>query len=104
MWWDLLVKDSFELFKEIYKIPDKVYRENIKVFSDILDLAAIENRPVRQLSLGHKEKGTTFLVTSNDMADIVNVCNDLIVIDHGNIVFKGAMNEVADIIKEIYGE
>ena len=38
------------------------------------------------------------------MADIVNVCNDLIVIDHGNIVFKGAMNEVAAIIKEIYGE
>ncbi len=139
LWWDLPVKDSFELFKEIYKIPDKVYEENIKVFSDILDLATIENRPVRQLSLGqrmrceiaasflhnpqivfldeptigldlvakdkirefltylNKEKGTTLLVTSHDMADIVNVCNDLIVIDHGNIVFQGAMNEVADI-------
>lgn len=139
LWWDLPVKDSFELFKEIYKIQDKVYEENIKIFSDILDLAAIENRPVRQLSLGqrmrceiaasflhnpqivfldeptigldlvakdkirefltylNKEKGTTLLVTSHDMADIVNVCNDLIVIDHGNIVFQGAMNEVADI-------
>lgn len=139
LWWDLPVKDSFELFKEIYKIPDKVYKDNIKVFSDILDLTAIENRPVRQLSLGqrmrceiaasflhnpqivfldeptigldlvakdkirefltylNKEKGTTLLVTSHDMADIVNVCNDLIVIDHGNIVFQGAMNEVADI-------
>lgn len=139
LWWDLPVKDSFELFKEIYKIPDKIYEENIKIFSDILDLAAIENRPVRQLSLGqrmrceiaasflhnpqivfldeptigldlvakdkirefltylNKEKGTTLLVTSHDMADIVNVCDDLIVIDHGNIVFQGAMNEVADI-------
>lgn len=139
LWWDLPVKDSFELFKEIYKIPDKVYEENIKLFSDILDLAVIENKPVRQLSLGqrmrceiaasflhdpqivfldeptigldlvakdkirefltylNREKGTTLLMTSHDMADIVNVCNDLIVIDHGNIVFQGAMNEVADI-------
>ena len=37
------------------------------------------------------------LVTSHDMADIVTVCNDLIVIDHGNVVFKGPMNQVADI-------
>lgn len=139
LWWDLPVKDSFELFKEIYKIPDKIYEENIKTFSEILDLESIQNRPVRQLSLGqrmrceiaasflhnpqivfldeptigldiiakdkirefltylNKEKGTTLLVTSHDMADIVNVCNDLIVIDHGNIVYQGAMNEVADV-------
>ena len=139
LWWDLPVRDSFDLFKEIYKIPDQIYNENMKVFSDILDLTAIEQRPVRQLSLGqrmrceiaasflhnpqivfldeptigldlvakdkirefltylNKERGTTLLVTSHDMADIVNVCNDLVVIDRGSIVFQGAMNEVADI-------
>lgn len=139
LWWDLPVRDSFELFKEIYRIPTHVYRENMQLFSDILDLASIEHKPVRQMSLGqrmrceiaaaflhnpkivfldeptigldivarekirnfisylNKEKGVTLLVTSHDMADIVNVCEDLIVIDNGNIVYQGAMNEVADI-------
>lgn len=46
-----------------------------------------------------------------DMADIVSVCKDLIVIDKGNIVYQGLMSEgrkksfvinLEEIIKEIY--
>lgn len=139
LWWDLPVRDTFELFKEIYKIPDQVYQENMKLFSDILDLGSIAHKPVRQLSLGqrmrceiaaaflhnpeivfldeptigldivakekirefisfiNKERGVTVLVTSHDMADIENICEQLIVIDHGNIVYEGLMSDVADI-------
>lgn len=139
LWWDLPARDSFELFKEIYKIPTWMYKENMQLFSDILDLSSFVHKPVRQMSLGqrmrceiavaflhnpqivfldeptigldivarekirnfisylNKEKGVTMLVTSHDMADIVNVCKDLIVIDNGNIVYQGAMDQVADI-------
>lgn len=139
LWWDLPARDSFELFKEIYKIPTWIYKENMQLFSDILDLSSFVHKPVRQMSLGqrmrceiavaflhnpqivfldeptigldivarekirnfisylNKEKGVTMLVTSHDMADIVNVCKNLIVIDNGNIVYQGAMDKVADI-------
>lgn len=139
LWWDLPAIDSFELFKEIYKIPIWMYKENMQLFSDILDLSSFVHKPVRQMSLGqrmrceiavaflhnpqivfldeptigldivarekirnfisylNKEKDVTMLVTSHDMADIVNVCKDLIVIDNGNIVYQGAMDQVADI-------
>ena len=139
LWWDLPALDSFELFKAIYKIPEKVYKENLELFSDVLDLGNIMNKPVRQMSLGqrmrceiaaaffhnpdivfldeptigldlvakdrirnfitylNREKGVTVLVTSHDMADIVNVCRDLIIIDHGSIVYQGEMDKVADL-------
>jgi ABC-2 type transport system ATP-binding protein len=54
LWWDLPALDSFELFKAIYKIPDKVYKENMSMFSEVLDLGNIMNKPVRQMSLGQR--------------------------------------------------
>lgn len=54
LWWDLPVKDSFLLLKKIYKISDKTYKENLSLFSELLDLGNIINRPVRQLSLGQR--------------------------------------------------
>ena len=29
LWWDIPVKDSFELLHSIYEIPDDVYEENL---------------------------------------------------------------------------
>lgn len=54
LWWDLPVQDSFLLLKKIYKVSDKEYKENLSLFSEILDLENIINRPVRQLSLGQR--------------------------------------------------
>ena len=28
LWWDIPAEDSFDLLKEIYKIPDKLYEDN----------------------------------------------------------------------------
>lgn len=54
LWWDLPVRDSFEMLKHIYRIPDKTYRENLKIFSKVLDIEKYMTQPVRKLSLGER--------------------------------------------------
>ena len=54
LWWELPVIDSFKLLKDIYQIPDDVYRMNLYVFDEILDLKDFLDSPVRQLSLGQR--------------------------------------------------
>lgn len=52
--WDLPVKDSFELLKAIYNIPNDVYDKNYDRFIQMLDMSGFINQPVRQLSLGQR--------------------------------------------------
>lgn len=52
--WDLPVKDSFELLKAIYSIPNDVYMKNLDRFTQMLDMSGFINQPVRQLSLGQR--------------------------------------------------
>jgi ABC-2 type transport system ATP-binding protein len=54
LWWDLPVGDSYELLKDIYKIPTEEYEQRLKEFVDLFELADIIQRPVRQLSLGQR--------------------------------------------------
>ena len=52
--WDLPVKDSFELLKAIYRIPDDLYKRNLDRFTEMLDMSGFIDQPVRQLSLGQR--------------------------------------------------
>lgn len=54
LWWDLPVIDSFELLKDIYKIPKGDYIKVKKELIEWLNLESFINTPVRQLSLGQK--------------------------------------------------
>ena len=54
--WDIPVIESFNLFKDMYHIPEKAYRENIAIFSDILNLSEFIDKPPRLLSLGQRMK------------------------------------------------
>ncbi|MFD2613895.1 ABC transporter ATP-binding protein [Paenibacillus gansuensis] len=54
LWWDVPVIDSFELLRDIYHIPGAMYRENLKMLTEALDLELILKTPVRQLSLGQR--------------------------------------------------
>jgi ABC-2 type transport system ATP-binding protein len=54
LWWDVPVGDSFDLLKDIYKIPDKQYEETRDELVVSLGLQNIIDTPVRQLSLGQK--------------------------------------------------
>ena len=134
--WDLPLIDSFELIKEVYKIPKDLYEENLKKFVNLLEMNDFLNQPVRQLSLGqrmkgdivaallhspkivffdeptigldvvakenvrqfikhlNKTEGITMIFTTHDMQDIEKVCNRLIIIDKGEKVYDGSVNEI----------
>lgn len=54
LWWDVPVGDSFELIKEIYKIPGSKFKSNMNMLTDMLDIENIIKVPTRQLSLGQR--------------------------------------------------
>jgi ABC-2 type transport system ATP-binding protein len=54
LWWDVPVIDSFELLRDIYKIPAATYKSNFNLLTDSLGLHGLIHTPVRQLSLGQR--------------------------------------------------
>ncbi|MFD7900668.1 ATP-binding cassette domain-containing protein [Kitasatospora sp. NPDC059722] len=138
LWWDLPLRDSFELARRIYRIPDPRYRENLARCVELLDLAALLDTPVRQLSLGqrmrgdlaaallhdpqvlyldeptigldvvsksrvreflrevNRDRGTTVLLTTHDLTDIEQLCDRVMVIDHGRVVYDGGLAGLHD--------
>lgn len=54
LWWDVPVIDSFELLKDIYRIPDSQYKENLEELTELLNLGELVRSPARQLSLGQR--------------------------------------------------
>ena len=60
-----------------------------------LDIVAKAN--VREfLQEINRREGTTVLLTTHDLADIETLCRRVIVIDHGRLLFDGALNELRD--------
>ncbi|WP_338554354.1 ABC transporter ATP-binding protein [Paenibacillus sp. KS-LC4] len=54
LWWDVPVQDSFELLRDIYRIPPLEFRSTLTLLVETLDLQALLHTPVRQLSLGQR--------------------------------------------------
>lgn len=54
LWWDVPVADSFDLLRDIYKIPETEYRQNLDMLIEMLNLGELLYTPVRQLSLGQR--------------------------------------------------
>lgn len=54
LWWDVPVIDSFEILKDIYKVPIEFYNKRKGELIERLDLSEIIGTPVRQLSLGQR--------------------------------------------------
>src|SRR5690606_27668867 len=54
LWWDLPVIDSFELLRDIYRVPQAAYRRARDELIGRLELAPLLDVPVRQLSLGQR--------------------------------------------------
>lgn len=142
LWWDLPVIESFRLIKKMYKIPEGRYRENLKKFTDILNLKDLLEKQVKNLSLGqkmrceiaatflhdpqivyldeptigldvlvkenirkfikdiNKEKNTTVILTTHDLKDIEDVCDRIILLDKGKIIYDGEKQK----FKDTYGK
>ena len=136
LWWDVPIADSYDLLKDIYRIPDSEYRQRLDELTGALDLGGIIRTPLRQLSLGqrmraelcgsllhrpellfldeptigldavsklalrdflqweNKHYGTTILLTTHDMEDIVALCPRVMVLGHGRKLFDGALNDL----------
>jgi ABC-2 type transport system ATP-binding protein len=141
LYWDLPLRESFELLRAIYDVPRARYLENMKHFADILDLERFLATPVRQLSLGermrgdfaaamlhdpkivfldeptigldviakeairefigmvNRERGTTVILTTHDLADVERLTPRIILIDEGTVIYDGLLER----LREEYG-
>ena len=56
MLWDIPPLDSFRVLAEIYRVPPDEYQQTIDELIDLLDMEALLEKPVRNLSLGERMK------------------------------------------------
>ena len=54
--WDIPAADSFLLNQAIYRLPDDEYKRTLNELDELLELAPIMRKPVRNLSLGERMK------------------------------------------------
>jgi ABC-2 type transport system ATP-binding protein len=134
--WDLPPSDSFELMRRMYAVPMARFKENLREFTELLELGEFMERPVRQLSLGQRmrcelvaallhdpsivyldeptigmdvvakerirdfilklnaERGTTIILTTHDIMDIERLCQRVIIIDKGRVIYDGSLAEL----------
>ena len=52
--WDLPLRESLALLRDIYAVPEARFRENLRTCADVLGIDAIMDASVRQLSLGQR--------------------------------------------------
>ena len=56
LWWDIPAIESFDLLRDIYKVPNDEYVKTRDELIKLLELEEIVKMPVRQLSLGQRMK------------------------------------------------
>ncbi|MCA8998172.1 MAG: ABC transporter ATP-binding protein [Planctomycetaceae bacterium] len=54
LWWDLPAQESFQLHREIYRIPDEQFRKRRDELTELLEVKDLVGQPVRELSLGER--------------------------------------------------
>ncbi|MER6176775.1 ATP-binding cassette domain-containing protein [Streptosporangium sp. NPDC001681] len=71
LWWDLPLRDSFELIRHLYKVDQKDFRRRLTELTELLGLAGFMGTPVRQLSLGQRMRGDITAALLHDPAVLV---------------------------------
>ncbi|HWV19948.1 MAG TPA: ATP-binding cassette domain-containing protein [Devosia sp.] len=66
LWWDLPVRDSFDLNRHIYDVPAPRFAENLARLTAMLDMEGYVDRPVRQLSLGQRMRAEIAMALLHD--------------------------------------
>ncbi|MET8975130.1 ATP-binding cassette domain-containing protein [Streptomyces sp. NPDC004539] len=54
LWWDLPVRESFMILRDIYEVPGPEHAARLKEFDELLDLSSFWGTRVRHLSLGQR--------------------------------------------------
>lgn len=57
LWWDLPVRDSYDILASMYKLDPRSYSEQLATLQKVLQLDEILDVPVRKLSLGQRMRG-----------------------------------------------
>ncbi|MGP0584013.1 ABC transporter ATP-binding protein [Paenibacillus timonensis] len=138
LWWDIPVRESLALLRDIYQVPTAVFKKNMDAFTELLGMEDYLHLSARKLSLGqrmradlaaallhdpkivyldeptigldvavkhrirdfikemNRQKGTTILLTTHDLGDIEDLCERLVIIDQGRIIYDGKLQEVKD--------
>jgi len=138
LWWDLPVKDSYEILIAMYRVDQAAARRRLGELEELLELREFLDTPVRKLSLGQRMRadlaaamlhdpdilfldeptigldvvakrsirgflkalnedfGKTILLTTHDMDDIEQLCERVIVINHGQIGYDGAIHQLRE--------
>ena len=136
LWWDVPIRDSFLLLRDIYDIDHAVWQKRLDALVDALELGEFLNAPLRQLSLGQRmraelcgsllhapellfldeptigldavsklklraflkeenaKNGTTILLTTHDMEDMLALCSRVMVLGHGKLLYDGALDSL----------
>ncbi len=138
LWWDLPVRDSFDLLASVFSVPPAVAAERMAELAALLELGPLMGVRVRELSLGQRvrcdlaaalihgprvllldeptigldvgvrrrvrdfvrriahERGVAVLLATHDSADIEAMCDRVVVLSRGRVVFEGTVPELAD--------
>lgn len=133
LWWDVPVIDSYQLLRDIYRIPENQYKKRLGELTEALSLAEFLHTPLRQLSLGMRMRAelggsllhspellfldeptigldavsklqlrdfllqenklhkTTIMLTTHDMEDISALCQRVMVLGRGKLLFDGSL-------------
>jgi ABC-2 type transport system ATP-binding protein len=89
LWWDLPLRDSFELLQKIYRVEPTRHRRNLDEYVELLDLGDLLDTPVRQLSLGQRMRGDITAALLHD-PEILYLDEPTIGLD---VVSKGRLRE-----------
>ena len=54
LWWDLALRETYAVLKEIYQVPDAQYQKRMAFLNEVLELDSFITSPVRTLSLGQR--------------------------------------------------
>ncbi|WP_406006080.1 ATP-binding cassette domain-containing protein [Streptomyces sp. NBC_00637] len=54
LWWDLPVRESFAILRDIYEVPKAEHTVRLREFDKLLDLSSFWDTRVRHLSLGQR--------------------------------------------------
>ncbi len=136
--WDVPASETFLVNKVIYEIDDAAYRRQLDELIELLQIAEVMQKPVRQLSLGERMKcelaasllhkpdllfldeptigldvnmqevvrefirrynrlhKATILLTSHYMADVAALCQRVMVINRGKLLYDGEISELIE--------
>ena len=89
LWWDLPLRDSFDLLRRIYRVDTDRHRRNLAEFTELLGLGDLMDTPVRQLSLGQRMRGDIAAALLHD-PEILYLDEPTIGLD---VVSKGRLRE-----------